>query len=40
MIAKDGVVQAIHYPVFPSHADAAWTLAYLKAVMQRQSLPD
>ena len=40
MIAKDGVVQAVHYPVFPSHADAAWTLAYLKAVIQGKRLPD
>jgi hypothetical protein len=26
--------------VFPSHADAAWTLAYLKAVIQGKRLSD
>ena len=30
MVAKDGVIQTVHYPVFPSHADAAWVANYLK----------
>ena len=30
-IAEDGVIQAVHYPVFPSDADAAWVLDYLRA---------
>jgi len=30
LIAKDGVIETVHYPVFPSDADAKWAMAYLK----------
>lgn len=30
MIVVDGLIQAVHYPVFPSDSDAAWALATLK----------
>jgi hypothetical protein len=30
-IAEHGVIRAVHYPVFPSDADAAWVLDYLRA---------
>jgi peroxiredoxin len=31
LIANDGVVEAVHYPIFPSDSDAAWVLGYLKS---------
>ena len=31
LIAKDGVIQTLHYPVFPSDADPHWAMAYLKS---------
>ncbi|MEM7047412.1 MAG: peroxiredoxin [Pseudomonadota bacterium] len=31
LIAKDGIIRAVHYPVFPPHADADWVLDYLKS---------
>jgi peroxiredoxin len=34
MIAEDGIVKAVHYPVFPSNEDPAWVLHQL------QSLPE
>ncbi len=34
LVVKDGVIQTVHYPVFPSDADAAWAMAYLMSVMQ------
>ena len=33
MVVKDGVIQQVHYPVFPSDADAAWVLSYLQTVV-------
>jgi peroxiredoxin len=30
MIVVDGVIQAVHYPIFPSDSDPAWALATLK----------
>ena len=30
LIAHDGVIQSVHYPVFPSHADADWVIAQLQ----------
>jgi len=35
LIVNDGVVHAVHYPVFPSDADALWALAYLKSQIQQ-----
>lgn len=32
MVAHQGLIQSVHYPVFPSDADAAWVLDYLKSV--------
>ena len=29
-IAKDGVIQSVHYPIFPSDSDASWVINYLK----------
>jgi peroxiredoxin len=31
LIAHDGVIEAVHYPIFPSDSDAAWVLEYLKS---------
>jgi peroxiredoxin len=31
LIVKDGVIKTVHYPVFPSDADAKWAMAYLKS---------
>jgi len=30
LIAHNGVIEAVHYPIFPSDSDAAWVLSYLK----------
>jgi hypothetical protein len=30
MVAHQGVIQTVHYPIFPSDSDAAWVLNYLK----------
>ena len=30
MIAKDGVIVAVHYPIFPSDSDPLWGMDYLK----------
>ena len=30
LIANDSVIEAVHYPIFPSDSDAAWVLDYLK----------
>lgn len=29
LIIQDGVIKAVHYPIFPSHSDAAWVINYL-----------
>ena len=31
LIADHGVIEAVHYPIFPSDSDAAWVLEYLKS---------
>jgi peroxiredoxin len=30
LIVKDGVIKAVHYPIFPSDSDPAWVIDYLK----------
>ena len=30
MVVNDGVIQQVHYPVFPSDADAAWVLSFFE----------
>jgi len=30
LICEDGVIKAVHYPVFPSDSDPAWVIDYLK----------
>ena len=30
LIIQDGVIEAVHYPVFPSDSDVVWVLEYLK----------
>ncbi len=30
MIAKDGIIVAVHYPIFPSDSDPIWVMDYLK----------
>jgi peroxiredoxin len=30
LIVNDGVIEAIHYPIFPSDSDPAWVIDYLK----------
>lgn len=29
-IAHDGIIKAVHYPIFPSDSDPAWVINYLK----------
>lgn len=29
-IANNGVIEADHYPIFPSDSDPAWVIDYLK----------
>ncbi len=30
LIAHDGIIKAVHYPIFPSDSDPAWVINYLK----------
>jgi peroxiredoxin len=30
LIANHGVIEAVHYPIFPSDSDPAWVISYLK----------
>lgn len=30
LVANAGVIEAVHYPIFPSHSDAEWVINYLK----------
>ena len=30
LIANNGLIEAIHYPIFPSDSDPAWVIAYLR----------
>jgi peroxiredoxin len=30
LIANSGVIEAVHYPIFPSNSDAEWVINYLK----------
>jgi peroxiredoxin len=30
LIANHGVIEAVHYPIFPSDSDPAWVIHYLK----------
>lgn len=30
LIAKYGVIEAVHYPIFPSDSDPAWVIDYLR----------
>jgi peroxiredoxin len=30
LIANHGVIEAVHYPIFPSDSDASWVIQYLK----------
>lgn len=30
LIANDGVIEAVHYPIFPSDSDPAWVINHLK----------
>jgi peroxiredoxin len=31
LIANDGLIEAVHYPIFPSDSDPAWVIDYLKS---------
>jgi len=31
LIANNGVIEAVHYPIFPSDSDPAWVIEYLKS---------
>jgi hypothetical protein len=31
LVANHGVIEAVHYPIFPSDSEAAWVLDYLKS---------
>jgi peroxiredoxin len=30
LIADTGVIEAVHYPIFPSDSDAEWVINYLQ----------
>jgi peroxiredoxin len=30
LIVNNGVIEGVHYPIFPSDSDAAWVMDYLK----------
>ncbi len=30
LVANEGVIKAVHYPIFPSDSDPAWVIDYLK----------
>jgi peroxiredoxin len=30
LIVNNGVIEAVHYPIFPSDSDPAWVMDYLK----------
>jgi peroxiredoxin len=30
LIANHGVIEAVHYPIFPSDSDAPWVIRYFK----------
>ena len=30
LIANNGVIEAVHYPIFPSDSDPDWVIEYLK----------
>jgi hypothetical protein len=32
LIANDGMIEAIHYPIFPSDSDPAWVINHLKNI--------
>jgi peroxiredoxin len=32
MIVKDGDIEAVHYPVFPSDSDPAWVMDTLQKI--------
>jgi len=32
LIANDGVIEAVHYPIFPSDSDPAWVINHLKNI--------
>lgn len=31
LIIHDGVIKAVHYPIFPSHSDATWVIDFLQS---------
>ena len=31
LIIDDGVIKAVHYPIFPSHIDANWVVDFLQS---------
>lgn len=37
MIAKDGVIEAVHYPIFPSDSDPIWVMDYLTKKIELSS---
>jgi peroxiredoxin len=30
LIVNNGVIEAVHYPIFPSDSDPVWVIDYLK----------
>jgi peroxiredoxin len=30
LLAKNGVIKAVHYPIFPRDSDPAWVIDYLR----------
>ena len=38
MVVRHGIIEAIHYPVFPSDSDAAWIIVYLSSHSDHQRI--
>lgn len=38
IVAHEGLIQTVHYPISPSDSDAAWVLDYLKSVKRNQDV--
>jgi len=36
LIAKDAVIIAVHYPIFPSDSDAPWVMNYLETEARKR----
>lgn len=38
LIVNNGLIEAVHYPIFPSDSDPAWVIQYLSGSSQKSSI--